>query len=59
MLAPAAAECPWPVAATMSLFFLQMFLAGGFVVFSLSDGMAMLPNSQSAFLSGVCISAWH
>ena len=58
MLAPAAAECPWPVAATMSLFFLQMFLAGGFVVFSLSDGMAMLPNSQSAFLSGVCISAW-
>ncbi|HEX7157910.1 MAG TPA: MFS transporter, partial [Edaphobacter sp.] len=57
-LAPAAARSPWPVAATMILFFLQMFLAGGFVVLSLSDGMATLPAEQSAFLAGVCISAW-
>jgi MFS transporter, ACS family, hexuronate transporter len=57
-LAPAAARSPYPVAATMLLFFLQMFIAGGFVVFSLSDGMAMLPIQHSAFLAGICISAW-
>ncbi len=57
-LAPAAARSPYPVAATMLLFFLQMFLAGGFVVFSLSDGMATLPKQHSAFLAGICISAW-
>ncbi len=42
----------------MLLFFLQMFLAGGFVVFSLSDGMATLPKQHSAFLAVICISAW-
>jgi MFS family permease len=57
-LAPAAARSAYPVATTMLLFFLQMFLAGGFVVFSLSDGMAMLPKRHSAFLAGFCISAW-
>jgi MFS family permease len=57
-LAPAAARSPYPVAATMLLFFLQMFLAGGFVVFSLADGMATLPKQHSAFLAGFCISAW-
>ena len=57
-LAPAAARSPYPVGATMLLFFLQMFLAGGFVVFSLSDGMATLPKQHSAFLAGFCISAW-
>jgi len=57
-LAPSAARSPYPVAATMLLFFLQMFLAGGFVVFSLSDGMATLPKQHSAFLAGICISAW-
>jgi len=57
-LAPAAAASPYPLAATMLLFFLQMFLAGGFVVFSLSDGMATLPRQHSAFLAGICISAW-
>jgi MFS transporter, ACS family, hexuronate transporter len=46
------------VAATMLLFFLQMFIAGGFVVFALSDGMATLPRQHSAFLAGICISAW-
>ncbi|HTD97179.1 MAG TPA: MFS transporter [Edaphobacter sp.] len=57
-LAPAAAACPYPLAATLLLFFLQMFVAGGFVVFSLSDGMATLPKQHSAFLAGICISAW-
>ena len=47
-----------PLALTLLLFFWQMFVAGGFVVFALSDGIAMLPPSQSAFLAGVCISAW-
>jgi MFS transporter, ACS family, hexuronate transporter len=57
-LAPLAARSELPVVATMLLFFLQMFVAGGFVVFALSDGMAMLPTQHSAFLAGVCISAW-
>lgn len=57
-LAPAAARSSYPVAATMLLFFLQMFVAGGFVVFSLSDGIAILPREHSAFLAGICISAW-
>jgi MFS transporter, ACS family, hexuronate transporter len=58
ILAPAAARSPHPVAATMLLFFLQMFIAGGFVVFSLSEGMATLPKQHSAFLAGISISAW-
>jgi hypothetical protein len=58
MLAPLAARSAFPVAATMVLFFLQMFIAGGFVVFPLSDGMTMLPKRHSAFLAGFCISAW-
>lgn len=58
MLAPAAAASSMPVAATMTLFFLQMFIAGGFVVFALADGMAMLPKEHSAFLAGFSISSW-
>ncbi len=58
MLAPAAATCSMPVAATMTLFFLQMFVAGGFVVFALADGMTMLPKEHSAFLAGFSISSW-
>jgi len=58
ILAPLAARSAAPVAATMLLFFLQMFIAGGFVVFPLSDGMSVLPREHSAFLAGFCISAW-
>jgi hypothetical protein len=58
MLAPLAARSGVPVATTMLLFVLQMFIAGGFVVFALSDGMATLPKHHSAFLAGVCISGW-
>jgi MFS family permease len=57
-LTPWAVQSSEPVGATMVLFFLQMFVAGGFVVFALSDGMAMLPKEHSAFLAGICISAW-
>lgn len=48
----------FPVALTVGLFVFEMFIAGGFVVFALSDGMAVLPKQQSAFLAGICISAW-
>lgn len=58
MLAPMAAQSQFPVVATMILFFLQMFVAGGFVVFALADGMAVLPKEHSAFLAGFSISAW-
>ncbi len=58
MLAPMAARSSAPVATTMILFFLQMFIAGGFVVFPLADGMSVLPQAHSAFLAGFAISAW-
>jgi len=58
MLAPMAARSSAPVATTMILFFLQMFIAGGFVVFPLADGMSVLPQEHSAFLAGFAISAW-
>jgi MFS transporter, ACS family, hexuronate transporter len=58
MLAPMAARSQAPVSATMLLFFLQMFIAGGFVVFALSDGMSALPREHSAFLAGFAISSW-
>jgi MFS family permease len=58
VLTPVIARGPSPVAGIMALFVFEMFIAGGFVVFALSDGMASLPKEQSAFLAGVCISAW-
>jgi MFS family permease len=58
MLAPMAARSSAPVATTMILFFLQMFIAGGFVVFPLADGMSVLPQEHSAFLAGFSISGW-
>jgi MFS family permease len=58
LLAPAAARSSAPVFLTMLLFFLQMFVAGGFVVFALADGMAVLPKQHAAFLAGFAISAW-
>ncbi len=57
-LLPVAAAGSWPIAMTMLLFFLQMFLAGGFVVLSLSDGITAQPKQNAGFLSGIAISAW-
>lgn len=57
-LLPLAASSAYPRTATMLLFFFQMFLGGGFVVFALSEGMAALPKQHTAFLAGICISAW-
>ena len=58
VLAPALAKTMFPLASTLALFFFEMFIAGGFVVFALSDGMAVIPKGHSAFLAGICISAW-
>ncbi len=57
-LLPSAAAGPHPIAFTMLLFFLQMFLAGGFVVLSLSDGIAYQSKENTGFLSGIAISSW-
>jgi len=57
VLLPFAARTPWPVTATMTVFFLEMFIAGGFVVLSLADGV----NTQrhnAGFLAGIAISSW-
>jgi len=56
--APALARTSSPVAATLALFVFEMFVAGGFVVFALSDGMAAVPKQHAAFLAGFSISAW-
>jgi ACS family hexuronate transporter-like MFS transporter len=58
VLAPLAARSPHPVLTTMLLFFAQMFIAGGFVVLTLSDGMNAQPKANSGFLAGVAISCW-
>jgi MFS transporter, ACS family, hexuronate transporter len=43
---------------TMALFFLVMFLAGGFVVLSLTHGTATQLESNTGFLAGFSISSW-
>jgi MFS family permease len=58
VLAPAAATMAEGVTPTMALFFAQMFIAGGFVVLVLADGMERQPKQNSGFLAGFCISAW-
>jgi MFS transporter, ACS family, hexuronate transporter len=58
VLAPLAARCAWPVVATMAIFFVEMFVAGGFVVLTLSDGMSVQPKESSGFLAGIAISSW-
>jgi ACS family hexuronate transporter-like MFS transporter len=58
VLAPVAASSPHPIFNTMLLFFLQMFIGGGFVVLSLADGMNEQPPQSSGLLAGVAISSW-
>jgi ACS family hexuronate transporter-like MFS transporter len=43
---------------TMVMFFAAMFVAGGFVVLSLADGLTHQPAASSGFLAGFCISCW-
>jgi len=42
----------------MLLFYVQMFLAGGVVVLSLSDGMSVQRKENAGFLAGFAISSW-
>jgi ACS family hexuronate transporter-like MFS transporter len=58
LLAPAAAHTSHPIAATMALFYLQMFLAGSVVVLSLTDGMRVQSPMNTGFLAGIAISSW-
>jgi ACS family hexuronate transporter-like MFS transporter len=58
VFAPLAARSAHPVAMTMLLFYLQMFLAGGVVVLSLSDGMSVQRKEHAGFLAGFAISSW-
>jgi MFS transporter, ACS family, hexuronate transporter len=58
VLAPLAAKTAHGVVLTMLLFFVEMFIAGGFVVLSLADGMERQPGQNPGFLAGFSISAW-
>jgi MFS family permease len=63
VLAPLAARSVHPVLLTMVLFFAQMFIAGGFVVLTLTDGMnaqrkELQGKEQAGFLAGISISSW-
>ena len=42
----------------MALLFFSMFLGGGFVVLSLSQGLAAQRNANPGFLAGICVAAW-
>ncbi len=42
----------------MALLFFSMFLGGGFVVLSLSQGLAAQRSANPGFLAGVCVAAW-
>lgn len=58
VIAPALARTGSPVVLTLALFTFEMFIAGGFVVFALSDGMISVSTQHSAFLAGISISSW-
>ena len=58
LLEPLAIRSAHPVLFTMVLFYLQMFIAGGFVVLSLADGMNAQSKENSGFLAGIAISSW-
>ena len=46
------------LALVMALLFFSMFLGGGFVVLSLSQGLAAQRNANPGFLAGICVAAW-
>jgi ACS family hexuronate transporter-like MFS transporter len=58
VLAPLAAQRTHAVGVTMAVFFVEMFVAGGFVVLALADGMERQPLGSAGFFAGVCISGW-
>jgi len=42
----------------MALLFFSMFLGGGFVVLSLSQGLAAQRNAKPGLLAGTCVAVW-
>ena len=57
-LLPLAARTTHGVLLTMVLFFVEMFVAGGFIVLALSDGIVRQGREHAGFLAGFCISCW-
>jgi ACS family hexuronate transporter-like MFS transporter len=57
-LIPYCAALPHAVAITMAIFFLVMFLSGGFVVITLAHGATTQSAANTGFLAGFSISGW-
>ena len=57
-LIPSAAAFPHAVGFTMALFFLVMFLSGGYVVIALAHGATTQSARNTGFLAGFSISGW-
>jgi len=57
-LIPFCARLPFAAGFTMALFFLVMFLSGGFVVIALAHGATTQPAQNTGFLAGFSISGW-
>ena len=55
---PYSAGLPHAVATTMAIFFLVMFLSGGYVVITLAHGATTQPAENTGFLAGFSISGW-
>ncbi len=55
---PYVQHAPHALLLTMLLFFVAMFIAGGFVVLSLAFGMAAQQAKNTGFLAGICIATW-
>jgi len=55
---PFCASLPHAVTITLVLFFMVMFLSGGFVVLSLAYGATTQSPANTGFLAGFCISGW-
>ena len=57
-LIPSCARLPFAAGITMALFFLVMFLSGGFVVIALAHGATTQRAQNTGFLAGFSISGW-
>jgi hypothetical protein len=55
---PGAAGLPNAVALTMAIFFVVMFLGGGYVVIALAHGATTQSAANTGFLAGFSISGW-
>ncbi len=55
---PCVAGMPHALLLTMLMFFVAMFVTGGFVVLALADGLTHQPLASAGFLSGFSISFW-